>query len=126
VLDRHRWVTRDELRLAIITWIEAIYHRRRRQRRLGRLTPIVYETLTRADQAADHHTRRVNRGWGSPVFRPLHPYLHRRDQRLVVDLSSAPATKPLRDALTELAAGCAVSARALVGSSRKRRLVRHR
>ncbi len=39
VLDRQRWATRDELRLAIITWIERTYHRRRRQRRLGRLTP---------------------------------------------------------------------------------------
>jgi len=28
VLDRHRWATRHELRLAIITWIERTYHRR--------------------------------------------------------------------------------------------------
>jgi transposase InsO family protein len=45
VLDRHRWQTRDQLRLAIITWIERTYHRRRRQRRLGKLTPIEYEML---------------------------------------------------------------------------------
>src|SRR5918995_1826715 len=45
VLDRQRWTTREELRLAIITWIERTYHRRRRQRRLGRLTPVEYETL---------------------------------------------------------------------------------
>ncbi|WP_432456946.1 IS3 family transposase [Cellulomonas iranensis] len=45
VLDRRRWATRDELRLAIITWIERTYHRRRRQVRLGRLTPIEYETI---------------------------------------------------------------------------------
>ena len=43
VLDRHPWSTRDELRLAIITWIEHTYNRRRRQRRLGKLTPIEYE-----------------------------------------------------------------------------------
>jgi transposase InsO family protein len=48
VLDRQRWSTREELRLAIITWIERTYHRRRRQRRLGRLTPVEYETLTHA------------------------------------------------------------------------------
>jgi transposase InsO family protein len=30
VLDRQRWTTREELRLAIITWIERTYHRRRR------------------------------------------------------------------------------------------------
>jgi putative transposase len=52
VRDRQRWGTRDELRLAIITWIEKTYHRRRRQRRLGRLTPVEYETLTRAAAAA--------------------------------------------------------------------------
>ncbi len=45
VLDRRRWATREELRLAIITWIERTYHRRRRQPRLGRLTPIEYETI---------------------------------------------------------------------------------
>jgi transposase InsO family protein len=39
VLDRRRWEIRDQLRLAIITWIERTYHRRRRQRRLGKLTP---------------------------------------------------------------------------------------
>ena len=51
VLDRQRWPTRDELRMAIITWIERTYHRRR-QRRLGRLTPVEYETLTPAAAAA--------------------------------------------------------------------------
>lgn len=54
VLDRHRWETRDELRIAIVTWIERTYHRRRRQARLGRLTPIEFETIIKpaADQAA--------------------------------------------------------------------------
>ncbi len=45
VLDRRRWDTREELRIAIVTWIERTYHRRRRQARLGRLTPIEYETI---------------------------------------------------------------------------------
>ena len=52
VLDRQRWATREELRLAIITWIERTYHRRRRQRRLGRLTQAEYETLNLAATAA--------------------------------------------------------------------------
>jgi putative transposase len=52
VLDRQRWASREELRLAIITQIERTCHRRRRQRRLGRLTPIEYETLSRATHAA--------------------------------------------------------------------------
>ena len=45
VLDRRRWATLQGLRIAIITWIERTYHRRRRQQRLGRLTPIEFETI---------------------------------------------------------------------------------
>jgi len=45
VLNRQHWATRQDLRLAIITWIERTYHRRRRQTRLARLTPIEYETI---------------------------------------------------------------------------------
>lgn len=45
VLDRQRWQTREELRLAIVLWIERTYHRRRRQRGLGRLTPIEFEAV---------------------------------------------------------------------------------
>jgi putative transposase len=54
VLDRRTWQTRQELRIAIVTWIERTYHRRRRQAALGRLTPIEYETIltTPAAQAA--------------------------------------------------------------------------
>ncbi len=44
VPGRRRWTTRTELRLGIITWIERTY-RRRRQSRLGRLTPIEYEAI---------------------------------------------------------------------------------
>ena len=54
VLDRRQWATRQELRIAIVTWIERTYHRRRRQDALGRLTPIEFETImtTPATQAA--------------------------------------------------------------------------
>jgi putative transposase len=45
VLNRRRWDTRDQLRRAIITWIERTYHRRRRQRALGKLTPTEYEMI---------------------------------------------------------------------------------
>jgi transposase InsO family protein len=51
-LDRQRWTLRQELRLAIVTWIEKTYHRRRRQRSLGRLTPIEFETIETGLQAA--------------------------------------------------------------------------
>lgn len=62
VLDRKRWRTREELRIAIIppqaggapTWIERTYHRRRRQARLGQLTPIEYD--------GHHEPRRRPRG----------------------------------------------------------------
>src|SRR5690606_7113802 len=55
VLDRQRWDTREQLRIAIVTWIERTYHRRRRQARLGRLTPVEYEAImapAAASQAA--------------------------------------------------------------------------
>ncbi len=52
VLDRQRWHTRTELRLAIVTWIERTYHRRRRQTRLGKLTPTEFETINRHATAA--------------------------------------------------------------------------
>lgn len=51
VLDQQQWTTREELRYAIIFWIEHTYNRRRRQRRLGKLTPVEFE-LTFAPQAA--------------------------------------------------------------------------
>jgi transposase InsO family protein len=54
VLNRQTWDTREQLRIAIITWIERTYHRRRRQNALGRLTPIEYEIIMTptAEQAA--------------------------------------------------------------------------
>ncbi|MBF6489228.1 IS3 family transposase [Nocardia otitidiscaviarum] len=54
VLDRRSWCSREELRIAIVTWIERTYHRRRRQTALGRLTPVEYETIMTppASQAA--------------------------------------------------------------------------
>lgn len=54
VLDRRAWSTREELGIAIVTWIERTYHRRRRQTALGRLTPVEYEAImtTPANQAA--------------------------------------------------------------------------
>lgn len=43
VLNSRAWRTREDLHHAIIHWIEHTYNRRRRQRRLGRLTPIEFE-----------------------------------------------------------------------------------
>lgn len=52
VLDRQRWDTREHLRIAIVTWIERTYHRRRRQVRLGRLTPVEFEAMINTAAAA--------------------------------------------------------------------------
>ena len=41
--QRRRWTTRAELRYEIVVWIEHTYNRRRRQRILGRLTPVEFE-----------------------------------------------------------------------------------
>ncbi|MDK8238740.1 IS3 family transposase, partial [Actinomyces urogenitalis] len=45
VLDRRSWSTREELRLAIVSWIQGKYHRKRCQRRLGKLTPVEFELI---------------------------------------------------------------------------------
>lgn len=45
VLNMQTWETREELRLAIASWIETKYNRRRRQRALGKLTPVEFEAV---------------------------------------------------------------------------------
>ena len=52
VLNRHCWATRDELRDAIVFWIERTYNRRRRQRALGKLTPVEFDLAFTAQNAA--------------------------------------------------------------------------
>jgi transposase InsO family protein len=52
VQGTRRWKTREELRLAIVTWIETKYNRRGRQRALGQLAPVEFEMIyTTADAA---------------------------------------------------------------------------
>lgn len=43
VLNKRRWRTRNELAYAMSFWIEHTYNRRRRQRALGKLTPVEFE-----------------------------------------------------------------------------------
>lgn len=45
VLNRGQWDTVEQLRAEITLWIERTYHRRRRQERLHRLTPIEFEEI---------------------------------------------------------------------------------
>jgi transposase InsO family protein len=43
VFNRRRWRSRDELVSETVVWIEHTYNRRRRQRGLGKLTPVEFE-----------------------------------------------------------------------------------
>ena len=60
VLNRYRWSTKQQLRLAIVLWIEGSYHRKRRQRRLGRLTPIEFEIIDKPAPLAALMKRQLN------------------------------------------------------------------
>ena len=51
VLNTRRWATRDDLRQEIVYWIETKYNRRRRQRALGRLTPVEFEAVFASESA---------------------------------------------------------------------------
>ena len=50
VLNSKKWQSQEELRIAIVTWIEGTYHLRRRKRSLGKMTPVEYEA---ADEVVD-------------------------------------------------------------------------
>jgi len=52
VLNRQPGQTREQLRIAVVTWIERTYHRRRRQTTLGYRTPIEHELLSEQDPIA--------------------------------------------------------------------------
>lgn len=53
VLNRRRWAPFEQLRLAIVTWIEQTYHHRRRRRQagLGQLTPVEFEMIQSSEAA---------------------------------------------------------------------------
>ena len=58
VLDRRRrWRTRDELASEIVYWIEHTYNRRRRQRALGKLTPVAFELAFSPPPCLEDHER---------------------------------------------------------------------
>ncbi len=52
VLNTRQWRTRAELHYAIVLWIEHTYNRRRRQRGLGKLTPVEFELAFAPDDTA--------------------------------------------------------------------------
>jgi hypothetical protein len=57
------------LRIAVVTWIERTYHRRRRQTALGRPTPIEYEMIKTPQGNLGRLTQPVTRSRGSPAAR---------------------------------------------------------
>jgi putative transposase len=66
VLDRRRWDTREQLRIATVTWIERTYHRRRRQTALGRLTPVEFEAIMTTPSSPGRVTETVTYSCGRP------------------------------------------------------------
>jgi putative transposase len=52
VLNTRRWDSREGFCLAIVKWIETKYNRRRRQRALGKLTPVEFEMIFTTANAA--------------------------------------------------------------------------
>jgi putative transposase len=48
VLDSKKWESQEELRIAIVMWIEESYHRRRCKPILGKMTPVEYEVAAEA------------------------------------------------------------------------------
>ena len=68
VLDSRRWRTRAELRLAIVSWIETEYHRKRHQRALGKLTQPSLRPSTPPQQRPENSHPGVNRSLGRPAL----------------------------------------------------------
>ena len=67
VLNRQRWRTREELRLAIVIWTEGTYNRRRRQRRLGKLPRSSSRHFSEPHMRIDQqHTRVSTKAWAVP------------------------------------------------------------
>ncbi len=70
VLDKKRGETLEELRLAIVNWIEKTYYCRRRQAAVGTVTPIEFETINSAALAAgEPRTQSVNQNLAVPFAR---------------------------------------------------------
>jgi putative transposase len=52
LIDRRLWHTREEARLEVFGWLEAVYNRTRRHSSLGYLSPMEYEA--RLSMAVNH------------------------------------------------------------------------
>lgn len=68
VLNQQRWATRQELRLAIVVWIERKYHRQRAQDTLGGLTPIEFEEKPTKSRSFAAKTEPVTNSFLTPTL----------------------------------------------------------
>lgn len=66
VLNRQRWASRQDLRLAIVVWIERKYHRQRAQDTLGGLTPIELEAKLTEPRSLAAQTEPVTSSFLTP------------------------------------------------------------
>ena len=102
VLDRRSWATREELRIAIVTWIERTYHRRRTA---GRPRPID------PHRVRDHHDHTGHSGrLTQPVtYRCSSPYWWSTAVNLAWLRTHCPRTSLVRSTVASLisAATCA-------------------
>ena len=55
LLDRRRFKTKTEARLAVFTWIEGSYNPRRRHSALGQISPINFEEKRKTITPTPHH-----------------------------------------------------------------------
>ena len=69
VLDRQWWSTRQQLRLAIIAWLEGKYHRKRKQRRLGENDPGPVQSYNDRVRRSGGINPGVNRTFSRPITR---------------------------------------------------------
>jgi transposase InsO family protein len=52
LIDRQTWISKDQAKEAISEWIECFYNRKRRHSSIGGVSPVEFESLTTAMQAA--------------------------------------------------------------------------
>lgn len=56
LLDRHRFRSRDQARLALFHWIEGFYNSRRRHSTLGQRSPDHFEETMQREREEDRET----------------------------------------------------------------------
>lgn len=57
LIDRRHWRTRQEARLEVLWWLEAVYNRTRRHSSLGYLSPVDYEAMLRREAATSEPSK---------------------------------------------------------------------